>query len=229
MLLTRLTPPARRHAAFALQRVTMNLGIGEAAIGVIWLVNTLVIVALQMPISRLAEGRRRMRALAAMGATWAVAWLLVGAGGAWFSTFGATVVLALALGVFGVGECPASWAICAVERRPLNDGMPMLPRVSCLTISAGGSRSTSGSGALAPWLRAPASVRQAPQPFWANRVAPARRSAARVAAALGFGATGFGAVACAGRAPGAASTAPATTAARAADQMRETRRSAGRS
>ena len=58
-------------------------GIGEAAIGVIWLVNTLVIVALQMPISRLAEGRRRMRALAAMRATWAMAWLIVEAVPGW--------------------------------------------------------------------------------------------------------------------------------------------------
>lgn len=79
-------------------------GIDERSIGVIWLVNTLVVVAFQLPVSRLIEGKRRMLSIVAMGGVWAVAWLLVAAGGAWLDATAATVVLALALGVFGVGE-----------------------------------------------------------------------------------------------------------------------------
>ena len=201
-LISRLTPTARRHAAFAQQRVTMNLGIGlgglaagliavvgnpttftilfvldavtflayvgvlffvpdpgvpedevgetpatyaavlrhktflglwtlnfmfvaagyslftllpafardqadlsERQIGAIFFVNTLAIVLAQLPISRWIEGRRRMRALALMPALWAVAWLLVDAGGYWFTAGTAFVVIAFAAIMLGVGEC----------------------------------------------------------------------------------------------------------------------------
>jgi len=201
-LISRLTPAARRHAAFAQQRVTMNLGIGlgglaagliavvgnpttftilfvldavtflayvgvlafvpdpgvpqdevgdrpatyaavlrhktflglwtlnfmfvaagyslftllpafardqadlsERQIGAIFFVNTLAIVLAQLPISRWIEGRRRMRALALMPALWAVAWLLVDAGGYWFTAGTAFVIIAFAAIMLGVGEC----------------------------------------------------------------------------------------------------------------------------
>ena len=201
-LISRLTPAARRHAAFAQQRVTMNLGIGlgglaagliavvgnpttftilfvldavtflayvgvlafvpdpgvpedevgdtpatyavvlrhktflglwtlnfmfvaagyslftllpafardqadlsERQIGAVFFVNTLAIVLAQLPISRWIEGRRRMRALALMPALWAVAWLLVDAGGYWFTAGTAFVVIAFAAIMLGVGEC----------------------------------------------------------------------------------------------------------------------------
>jgi MFS family permease len=212
-LLARLTPPERRHAAYAQQRVTMNLGIGigglvggaiatvahpssftvlflldaatflayvgvlafvpdpgiaaeehsderssysavvrdrvfvglwtlnflfvaagysllnlvpafardhahisEREIGVMFFVNTLLIVIVQLPISRAIEGRRRMRALALMPALWIVAWLLVDAGGYWFDATAAFVVFTVALGIFGIGECfhgPAHQALVA--------------------------------------------------------------------------------------------------------------------
>jgi MFS family permease len=201
-LISRLTPAARRHAAFAQQRVTMNLGIGlgglvaggiaivgnpttftvlfvldaltflayvavlafirdpgvpedeigdtpatyaavlrhktflglwtlnfmfvaagyslfnllpafardqadlsERQIGAFFFVNTLAIVLAQLPISRWIEGRRRMRALALMPVLWAVAWLLVDAGGYWFSAGTAFLIIAFAGILFGVGEC----------------------------------------------------------------------------------------------------------------------------
>ena len=201
-LISRLTPAARRHAAFAQQRVTMNLGIGlgglaagliavvgnpttftilfvldaltflayvgvlafvpdpgvpedevgdtpatyavvlrhktflglwtlnfmfvaagyslftllpafardqadlsERQIGAVFFVNTLAIVLAQLPISRWIEGRRRMRALALMPALWAVAWLLVDAGGYWFTAGTAFAVIAFAAIMLGVGEC----------------------------------------------------------------------------------------------------------------------------
>jgi len=212
-LISRLTPAARRHAAFAQQRVTMNLGIGlgglaagsiaivgnpttftvlfvldaltflayvavlafvpdpgvpadeigdapasyaavlkhktflglwtlnfmfvaagyslfnllpafardqadlsERQIGAFFFVNTLAIVLAQLPISRWIEGRRRMRALALMPMLWAVAWLLVDAGGYWFTAGTAFLIIAFAGILFGVGECfhgPAHQALVA--------------------------------------------------------------------------------------------------------------------
>ncbi len=198
-LLTRLTPPARRHAAFAQQRVTMNLGAGlgglaggliattahpwtfdvlffidaatfvafvavlfgvpapgpepherpgryrdliadaafvhfaalnvvfitaatlmfellapfaknqahvsEKGIGGIWFVNAFLIVLIQLPIAKLVEGRRRMRALALMALIWAASFLVVLAGGAWLERGAAAAVFVLAAAVFAVGEC----------------------------------------------------------------------------------------------------------------------------
>jgi MFS family permease len=212
-LIARLTPPARRHAAFAQQRVTMNLGIGlggltggliasvaqpasftvlflvdaatflayvavlafihdpgvagdehvdepasyravlrdrlfgrlwtlnflfvaagyslinlvppfardhsglsERQIGIVFFVNTGVIVVAQLPISRAIEGRRRLRALALMPLMWAVSWLMVDAAGYWLVGTSAFVVIMAALALFGVGECfhgPAHQALVA--------------------------------------------------------------------------------------------------------------------
>jgi len=212
-LIARLTPPARRHAAYAQQRVTMNLGIGlggltggliagvshpgsftvlflvdaatflayvgvlflihdpgvaeeersderasygavlrdrlflglwglnflfvtagyslfnlippfardhahvsEREIGAFFFVNTALIVIVQLPISRAIEGRRRMRALALMPALWIVAWLLLDGGAYWLHTTAAFIVMAVALAIFGIGECfhgPAHQALVA--------------------------------------------------------------------------------------------------------------------
>src|SRR5512133_3503418 len=59
--------------------------LSERQIGAVFFINTLAIVLAQLPISRWIEGRRRMRALSLMPMLWAVAWLLVDAGGYWFS------------------------------------------------------------------------------------------------------------------------------------------------
>jgi MFS family permease len=80
-------------------------GIGEQWIGAIFAVNTLVIVIAQLPIVRLVEGRRRMRALALMGVVWAAAWLLVPVAGLWLTGFAAVAMIAFAAAVFGIGEC----------------------------------------------------------------------------------------------------------------------------
>lgn len=80
-------------------------GVSEAGIGAVFLVNTLVVVLAQLPVSKLLEGRRRMRALAAMTVIWAASWLLVLAGGAWLEAAGAAVLFAVAASGFAVGEC----------------------------------------------------------------------------------------------------------------------------
>jgi MFS family permease len=90
--------------------------ITEREIGLIFAVNTGVIVLAQLPLSRWIEGKRRMRALALMPALWAVAWLLVDGTGAWLDATPAFVAFAVAVGILGIGECfhgPAHQALVA--------------------------------------------------------------------------------------------------------------------
>jgi predicted MFS family arabinose efflux permease len=80
-------------------------GVSERAIGVIFFVNTLVIVLAQLPLVKLLEGRPRMRALALMTVIWAGAWLVVLAGGRWFEAAAAALVFGIGAVIFGLGEC----------------------------------------------------------------------------------------------------------------------------
>jgi MFS family permease len=80
-------------------------GVSEREIGLIFLVNTLVIVFAQLPIARLLEGRRRMPALGLMTALWATSWLIVLTAGATLEAAAAAAVFAVAGLVFGLGEC----------------------------------------------------------------------------------------------------------------------------
>jgi MFS family permease len=80
-------------------------GVTERQIGLIFAVNTGVIVLAQLPVSHLIEGRRRMRALVLMPLIWAVSWLLVDATGYWLTGAAAFASFAFALGLFGIGEC----------------------------------------------------------------------------------------------------------------------------
>src|SRR3954447_5145933 len=78
-------------------------GVGERWIGLIWLANTLLIVIIQLPVSKALEGRRRMAALALMNVLWAIASLIVlGAGGRLTGTSAAVVFITATL-VFGLG------------------------------------------------------------------------------------------------------------------------------
>ena len=91
-------------------------GVSEREIGLIFAVNTAVIVIAQLPLSHWIEGRRRMRALALMPLLWAVAWLLVDATGFWLEATVAFVAFAFAAGLLGIGECfhgPAHQALVA--------------------------------------------------------------------------------------------------------------------
>jgi predicted MFS family arabinose efflux permease len=80
-------------------------GVSETGIGLIFLVNTLVIVLAQLPLSKALEGRRRMAALTVMCALWAAAWIVVFLGGLWLAAAAAAVVFGVAAIVFGLGEC----------------------------------------------------------------------------------------------------------------------------
>lgn len=80
-------------------------GISARSIGVLFLVNTLTIVVLQLPVARVLEGRRRMPSLALM-ATLFAAWSLTLAGtAAWLDGGLAIGILAVGVAVLGVGEC----------------------------------------------------------------------------------------------------------------------------
>ena len=91
-------------------------GVSERLIGLIFLVNVLVILAVQLPMVRLLEGRSRMAALAGMAVLWASSWLIVLAAGAWLEGATAGAFLVLAGMTFAVGECvlgPAQSALVA--------------------------------------------------------------------------------------------------------------------
>jgi MFS family permease len=68
-------------------------------------VNAFLIVLIQLPIAKLVEGHRRMRALALMALIWAASLLIVLVGGAWFDGAAATLVFVGASSLFAVGEC----------------------------------------------------------------------------------------------------------------------------
>lgn len=79
--------------------------VDEREIGIIFAIESLGIVAFQLPVTKLAEGRRRMRLLAAMGVLWATALMAVWAAGAWTAaTVAAAIIAAAGIG-FALGEC----------------------------------------------------------------------------------------------------------------------------
>src|SRR5215210_8270478 len=82
-----------------------DAGVSERGIGLIFLFNTLAILALQLPAAKILQGRRRTRALAIAGVTWAIAWSLALVAGVGSSALVATIVLVAVAVVFGVGEC----------------------------------------------------------------------------------------------------------------------------
>jgi MFS family permease len=79
--------------------------VSEWWIGLIFFAETLTLVLAQLPVAKLVEGRRRMRALAVMPATFAVCWLVVLAGGVFMSGTGAALVFVGAAVLFGLGTC----------------------------------------------------------------------------------------------------------------------------
>jgi MFS family permease len=80
-------------------------GVSEREIGVIFFLNTFLIVLVQLPVAKFQQGRRRMFALTAMSMLFAASWLLVLAGGLWLDAVAATALFAFAFAVFALGEC----------------------------------------------------------------------------------------------------------------------------
>jgi MFS family permease len=78
-------------------------GVSEAQIGLLFLVNTIVIVLAQAPIARLARGHRRMATLALLGVVWATGWLLVPLAG--LGPASAMLLLTATMVCFALGQC----------------------------------------------------------------------------------------------------------------------------
>ena len=76
----------------------------EAGIGALYAIDVLVVLALQMPITRAAEGRSRMRLLAVGSALWIVAWSLLLVCGVALSDGTAAVAAAVAMVLYAIGE-----------------------------------------------------------------------------------------------------------------------------
>jgi MFS family permease len=81
-----------------------ELGIGARLIGLLLLANAATVVVAQVPIARLAEGRRRVVMMALAASTFVGASLLVVAAG-FVSTDVAYTAIVVAVVVVGVGEC----------------------------------------------------------------------------------------------------------------------------
>ena len=81
-----------------------DAGVSERTIGVLFLLNSLLIVLLQLPVARAHEGHRRATGLALTGILFASAWLLVLAAAS-VGADSAVAVLVVAVLAFGVGEC----------------------------------------------------------------------------------------------------------------------------
>ena len=82
-----------------------EIGVSESAIGVIFFVNTVVIVVTQLPIAKLSEGHRRMRMLALLGVLWAACWVGVSVVGGAFDGGLAVLLLTVVMAAFAIGEC----------------------------------------------------------------------------------------------------------------------------
>jgi MFS family permease len=79
--------------------------VNERGIGILWFVPSLVITLAQLPVTKLVEGRRRMRLLALMGTIWAASELIVVVAGSQLEAVAATAVMAVAVALFALGEC----------------------------------------------------------------------------------------------------------------------------
>jgi predicted MFS family arabinose efflux permease len=80
-------------------------GVSELGIGLVFFVNTIVIVLAQLTIARRVAGHRRMRLMAVLALLWAGCWLSVAVVGSTLEGVTATVALCVAMGVFAIGEC----------------------------------------------------------------------------------------------------------------------------
>jgi len=81
------------------------LGVGAPAIGLLLLANAATVVVAQVPVARLAEGRRRGVMIALAASIFAACCLLVVAAGAGIGAGAAYAALVVACVAVGVGEC----------------------------------------------------------------------------------------------------------------------------
>jgi MFS family permease len=91
---TVLPPFAKGHAQ-----------VSETGIGIVFFVNTVLIVLAQLPLAKALEGRRRMRALALSAAIFAATSVAILMVGNWLDSTTAVVALCGVIVLFSIGEC----------------------------------------------------------------------------------------------------------------------------
>ncbi|HEU0195057.1 MAG TPA: MFS transporter [Gaiellales bacterium] len=82
-----------------------HAGVSEIGISTVFAANTLLIVLLQLPVTRSQHGRRRMRTQAMVGFVWGACWLVVPVIGGAVSGATAAALFAFDGAVLGIGEC----------------------------------------------------------------------------------------------------------------------------
>jgi MFS family permease len=107
--------------------------VSTRTVGFAFVVNTVVIVALQFWVMNRASGRRRTRVLALMAVIWAAAWLLLGGSGLVPGGTAAVVIVLVFHGLFGLGETLMQSALPALT----NDMAPAHLRGRYNAISSG--------------------------------------------------------------------------------------------
>jgi MFS family permease len=80
-------------------------GVSEDAIGLFFLLNSLVIIVAQLPTARALEGHRRARGLALMCVLFGCCWVLVELAGLARSYEAAILLIVVGIAVLSVGEC----------------------------------------------------------------------------------------------------------------------------
>lgn len=83
---------------------TKEGGLDTRALGAVFAVNTVVIVAMQLVVLRWLSGRRRAAAIATVGVLWALTWLVTIAGGKVGGEVAAMVLFLSASAIFALGE-----------------------------------------------------------------------------------------------------------------------------
>ena len=136
----RLLRDRRVAALFALTMVSAYVGYAQLATGAVafardvgqvstqaigygFAANTVVIVALQLPVLQRIENRRRTRVLLAMCVVWAVAWLALGLTGVAPGGAAAAVLFAVCCAVFGLGETLLQPTIPAITNDLASDAV----------------------------------------------------------------------------------------------------------
>ncbi|WP_129790078.1 MFS transporter [Promicromonospora panici] len=122
--------------------------VSTRVVGFAFVVNTVVIVALQFWVMNRVRGRRRTRVLALMAVVWAVAWLLLGVTGLMPGGLAAVVIVLAFHGVFGLGETLLQSALPALT----NDMAPAHLRGRYNAISSGGFQAGTVIGPVAAGL-----------------------------------------------------------------------------
>jgi MFS family permease len=80
-------------------------GVSASGIGLLWTVDSIVVVLAQLPVAKLVEGRRRMRMFALMSLAFAASLVGFAAAGYWTAGWVAAALMAAITVVFAAGEC----------------------------------------------------------------------------------------------------------------------------